>query len=253
MYHINITCCVAGGFDNNCLYDPTDCDQGFSLSFWLNYINGRFLLLSGSYTTSQHGPGLHIVCNKHRKILCDVTSRMRSWRAKFPAKSDVWTHYVITWDRDKGITVYANGVTIATQKRSYKNVAISPGYHPVMTLGRPNHVKHLREYGEFGISSLVIWLHELTKDDVIKVYKASETITYSRKYNVGIFDNSTEKLNFLGIESVLAAFVSCLFDVVKCLFDVVQLQYTGCIINMRPFNNNSLMFRNKDGVHDNSG
>ena len=87
-------CLIPGQLDNRCFKDFNNCQQGISISFWLQFIDGLYIVA----ITNANNTILSVRVKHHRNLLIQLTagsSRYQINRSCFPVG---WFFLTITWD-----------------------------------------------------------------------------------------------------------------------------------------------------------
>ncbi|XP_068688990.1 uncharacterized protein [Montipora foliosa] len=164
-----------GGFNADCVTEPSTCKDGFTLTFWLKVYGSGYIMSSGSFTNHRNGPGYQLYYHqslKRFKFLLET--RNHRWSLLLHEEVGLWTHMAFTWNIRNGLRYYEDG-NLSTFTN--KPVSVSPlrqqNYTPIITLARPSNILRLKEYGKFEISQFAIWLKELSALDIAGVHRSS--------------------------------------------------------------------------------
>ncbi|XP_074628220.1 uncharacterized protein LOC141886102 isoform X3 [Acropora palmata] len=164
-----------GGFNADCVTEPSRCSEGFTLAFWLKVNGTGYIMSSGSFTNHRNGPGYQLYYHESlRRFKFLLETRDSRWSLLLHEEVGLWTHMTFTWNNRDGLRYYEDGNLSTFTKRP---VSVSPlrrqNYTPVITLARPSNMRRLGEYGKFEISKFAIWLKELSTEEVAGVYRKS--------------------------------------------------------------------------------
>ncbi len=98
-----------GRFDG-CLGDIINCKRGMTVSLWLRFrdIKGNTQYILGNSLAYSDERGFRLLRTKNKEMMMSYANNRQRFYAKYPAKSNTWTHHLITWD-GKRIIVYQNG------------------------------------------------------------------------------------------------------------------------------------------------
>ncbi|KAM7438912.1 hypothetical protein ABFA07_011617 [Porites harrisoni] len=161
-----------GGFNADCVTDPSTCRKGFTLTFWLKVYSTGFIISSGSFTNHRNGPGFQLYYHQSlKRFQFLLETRNKRWTLLIHQDVGYWTHMAFTWHNQNGLKYYEDGNLSTFTDRP---VLLSPlrlqNYTPVITLARPSTLRRFKEFGKFEISQLAIWLKDLSADDIAGVY-----------------------------------------------------------------------------------
>ncbi|EDO45822.1 predicted protein [Nematostella vectensis] len=167
---------LISGLKSKCINDPTLCDDGLTVAFWLKYHAGEFILSGGRYTDLQRGPGFQFLCldcykapqnNKPKNFVLNLTTQTKDWKITLDFLPKAWLHLVITWHVNNGLKLYHNAKLVATEENStdVKFPPLEPR-NEILTVGRPNSLTKLHNYARLDIGHLVIWTRELSHHEV---------------------------------------------------------------------------------------
>lgn len=84
----------AGKFDNICIKDFNNCQQGISLSFWLQFIDGMNVMT----ITNANNTILSVQVKDNRDLLIQLTAGSKRWQIKRSCFPVDWFYLTITWD-----------------------------------------------------------------------------------------------------------------------------------------------------------
>ncbi|CAH3019822.1 unnamed protein product [Porites evermanni] len=163
-----------GGFNADCVTDPSTCQEGFTLTFWLKVYSTGFIISSGSFTNHRNGPGFQLYYHQSlKRFQFLLETRNKRWTLLIHQDVGYWTHMAFTWHNQNGLKYYEDGNLSTFTDRP---VLLSPlrlqNYTPVITLARPSTLRRFKEFGKFEISQLAIWLKDLSADDIAGVYSS---------------------------------------------------------------------------------
>ncbi|KAK2560536.1 Adhesion G-protein coupled receptor D1 [Acropora cervicornis] len=168
-----------GGFNADCVTEPSRCSEGFTLAFWLKVNGTGYIMSSGSFTNHRNGPGYQLYYHeslKRFKFLLET--RDSRWSLLLHEEVGLWTHMTFTWNNRDGLRYYEDGNLSTFTNRP---VSVSPlrrqNYTPVITLARPSNMRRLGEYGKFEISKFAIWLKELSTEEIAGVYRKMNCVS----------------------------------------------------------------------------
>ncbi|EDO45885.1 predicted protein [Nematostella vectensis] len=167
---------LISGLKSKCINDPTLCDDGLTVAFWIKYHAGEFILSGGRYTDHQRGPGFQFLClnchkdpkkNKPKNFVLNLSTQTKDWKITLDFLPKAWFHFVFSWHIDNGLKVYRNGKLVVTDKSAAEVTfpPLKPRYE-IITLGRPNSLTKLHNYAKIDIGHLVIWTYELSHYEV---------------------------------------------------------------------------------------
>ncbi|XP_022796048.1 uncharacterized protein LOC111334546 isoform X2 [Stylophora pistillata] len=161
-----------GGFNADCVTEPSRCENGFTMSFWLKVHGTGYILSSGSFTNKRNGPGYQLYYHqslKRFKFLLET--RDKKWTLFIHEEVGLWTHMAFTWRERNGLSYYEDGnLSSFTDKPEIVSALRQQNYTPVITLARPSSSLDLKKFGKFEISQFAIWQKELSAADIAGVY-----------------------------------------------------------------------------------
>ena len=164
-----------GGFNADCVTEPSTCRDGFTLTFWLKVYGSGYIMSSGSFTNHRNGPGYQLYYHqslKRFKFLLET--RDHRWSLLLHEEVGLWTHMAFTWNIRNGLRYYEDGnLSTFTIKPEFVSPLRQQNYTPIITLARPSNILRLKEYGKFEISQFAIWLKELSAEDIAGVHRSS--------------------------------------------------------------------------------
>ncbi|XP_067019001.1 uncharacterized protein [Acropora muricata] len=164
-----------GGFNADCVTEPSRCSEGFTLAFWLKVNGTGYIMSSGSFTNHRNGPGYQLYYHeslKRFKFLLET--RDSRWSLLLHEEVGLWTHMTFTWNNRDGLRYYEDGnLSTFTNRPESVSPLRRQNYTPVITLARPSNMRRLGEYGKFEISKFAIWLKELSTEEIAGVYRKS--------------------------------------------------------------------------------
>ena len=164
-----------GGFNADCVTEPSRCSEGFTLAFWLKVNGTGYIMSSGSFTSHRNGPGYQLYYHeslKRFKFLLET--RDSRWSLLLHEEVGLWTHMTFTWNNRDGLRYYEDGnLSTFTNRPESVSPLRRQNYTPVITLARPSNMRRLGEYGKFEISKFAIWLKELSTEEIAGVYRKS--------------------------------------------------------------------------------
>lgn len=156
----------------DCTNTPSHCHDGFTISFWLYHIRGEFILCTGVYINKNKGPGITFIYDEGKGFfVLKISTINYTWRLKTRIPRRAWVHVAFTWSRIEGTQMYLNGKAVVLHQSRKTNVEFeSPRSSRGWSIGRPNDIFKLTNYGNLGISHLALWLRELTKTEIATAY-----------------------------------------------------------------------------------
>ena len=88
----------------DCTNTPSECRYGFTISFWLYYIRGEFLLCAGKYTAAEKGPGIKFTVDEKQKLFVIKVSTLKyTWKITSKVVARNWVHVAFKWSLSGGI------------------------------------------------------------------------------------------------------------------------------------------------------
>ena len=139
---------------------------------------GEFIISSGSFGNNAHGPGFRFICqgcvrnkalhaSSSGRFLLELSTRTQRWKLIMESIPKWWFHFAFTWTKERGLSFYENGKRVMS---STKPEPIEKGTNDEtqseLTIGRPNSIYKINNYGKFSIGHLVIWTNELSPFDL---------------------------------------------------------------------------------------
>ena len=88
---------------SDCPNTPSKCREGVTISFWLYYIGGEFLLCTGVYNIADKGPGIKVTYDEKQKLfLIEISTLDYSWKITSKLIPRTWVHVAFKWSLDEG-------------------------------------------------------------------------------------------------------------------------------------------------------
>ena len=101
---------LASSLVDDCISNPTLCTQGLSLSMWIKFEAGGYILSSGAQ--SNHATGLALSFQSGRfKLLVATTSR--EYQLMIDSVPRTWYYFTITWSKKSGLAYFVNGTLVS--------------------------------------------------------------------------------------------------------------------------------------------
>ena len=100
-----------------CFSNPTRCNTGFTLSFWLflrsTYSSGT--IISADNSVGEHGYKVSYTtsANGDHNILITVRTQAKVHSATFPQTPSMWSHVAFRWAVDGSSMVWLNGTEVS--------------------------------------------------------------------------------------------------------------------------------------------
>ena len=86
---------------SDCTNNPTECTDGFTISFWLYYVRGEFILTIGEYNTRYPGPGVMFTI-RNKLFVIEVSTMVYTWKITSKLIAQNWVHVTFQWSTDGG-------------------------------------------------------------------------------------------------------------------------------------------------------
>ena len=86
---------------HDCTNIPSECVEGFTISFWLYYIDGEFLLCTGVYYSSNNGPGVKFTFEQ-KKFVIEISTLNYTWKITSKLIARTWVHVAFKWNTNEG-------------------------------------------------------------------------------------------------------------------------------------------------------
>ncbi|XP_046851080.1 uncharacterized protein LOC124444498 [Xenia sp. Carnegie-2017] len=153
------------------------CPHGFTVVLWLKHLGGKFLLCTGMYRNSR-GPGIKFTF-ENDWFLIKVSTFTHSWILKSKLISGRWVHVAFVWSLDVGIIFYINGKEKGKSQPKINEIFTKLESNLGWSIGRPNDISQLNNYGHLGISHLAYWPRQLTQFEINTAYY--ETVLSEQK------------------------------------------------------------------------
>lgn len=88
----------------DCTNTPSKCRDGFTISFWLYYIRGEFVLCAGKYTVADKGPGIKFTVDEKQKlVVIEISTQKYTWKITSKLIARIWVHVAFKWTMSEGI------------------------------------------------------------------------------------------------------------------------------------------------------
>ena len=101
---------LSGHFQNSCLNDFSTCPQGMSFAFWLQFIDGAYVMC----VTKANNTVLSVQVNDNGKLLIQLHAGSILWKIKWDCFPVGWFHLTVTWDNTSKLNVSVASVLNAT-------------------------------------------------------------------------------------------------------------------------------------------
>lgn len=173
-----------GGFNADCVTEPSRCENGFTVTFWLKVQGTGYIFSSGSFTNKRNGPGYQLYYHQSlKRFKFILETRDKKWTLFIHEEVGLWTHMAFTWRERNGLAYYEDGnLSSFTDKPEIVSALRQQNYTPVITLARPSSSLSLKKFGKFEISQFAIWQKELSAADIAGVYQ--DGVTYDAKLSM---------------------------------------------------------------------
>lgn len=156
-----------------------NCPNGLTVSFWLNFEGGDYIISGGGYAGQpSNPPGFHLQRDPKTKLfLLEVATVTHIWRLHIDDFPRQWLHVAFTWKKNDGLKLYLNGreelstTTPVALPKNKRNVKIK--YSNKIILARYDSARELPQNGKFQIAHLAIWKYALTPKQSWKAYAAN--------------------------------------------------------------------------------
>ena len=88
----------------DCTNTPSKCREGFTISFWLYYIRGEFVLCAGKYSSYDEGPGIKFTVDEKQKLfVIEISTQKSTWKITSKLIARDWVHVAFKWGMSEGI------------------------------------------------------------------------------------------------------------------------------------------------------
>ena len=163
-----------GDFSDECFGKPSICKNGFTVSFWVNFLNSslkrQFLLGTAGSKIGRHGFLVGKLKIENQDYLnIKVAASNLLWSAKVSAVPLLWHHVTIAWNSTVGMFIYING-TLRFSTSSYKEISDVNVGEKFFTVGKVND-KNL--YCSASFDKIALWEEMLTRDRVDEIFYAT--------------------------------------------------------------------------------
>lgn len=171
---LNNTVAEISGMATPCYTFLKHCDFGFSVAAWVKVVNvapqrEQLLRSVNSDQGELYGLGIDCVHSGEITVSCvaQVWHNFTQWSSTFSLYVGHWTHVSLSWSSDLTLTVYINGLDIAT----LGNVSVSKkiDYNQVNSTGGVLHVGSTQNT-HLVIDDLHLLDHHITEDKVRRLY-----------------------------------------------------------------------------------
>ncbi|XP_020623505.1 uncharacterized protein LOC110061029 [Orbicella faveolata] len=160
-----------GQFSNRCLEDFNNCQQGISISFWLQLIDGLYIVA----ITNANNTILSVQVKDHRNLLIQLTAGSSRWQIKRSCFPVGWFFLTITWNHTN-ILYYENGQLLFKSPPPAQVNYSSSDDSSLLSVGG---LKGKGGFSTMRMSSLALWTRVLSRNEVMDSYlkKFSSPIT----------------------------------------------------------------------------
>lgn len=97
-------------FSDDCLSNPSLCTQGLSLSMWIKFEAGGYIISSGAQSNLATGLSLSFQAGQFKLLLATTT---REYELIISSVPTTWYHFTITWSEEYGLGYYVNGSLVS--------------------------------------------------------------------------------------------------------------------------------------------
>lgn len=167
-----------GYFTNSCLGEPDVCQEGLTVSLWINYqkCNETFQYYIGTSGTRDGYRGFLIFqdfsYDSQDHLAVKVENSTMLWKRSFYVPRDIWTHVTFTWDARAGLKIYANGAFAVADSLGQQTKRIEP-YVTTLTLGRPN---DKLMFSKAAYDEIAVWYRQLLPQEIKAVYERTANV-----------------------------------------------------------------------------
>ncbi|XP_064611242.1 uncharacterized protein LOC135475322 isoform X2 [Liolophura sinensis] len=148
----------AGNFSGKCLSKPDNCEDGFTIAYWMKYF-GRGdrpnYVLSSAAQGRATGVDVYIDGDK---MNVSVLTTTRHFTAILPISTNQWVQYSIVWNQTGGLKVFVNGQLMEDVTQP-KPVTLSETENTELRIAQPNNCFVLN--GRFILDDVTVWLESL--------------------------------------------------------------------------------------------
>eukprot|EP00794_Sanderia_malayensis_P020074 gene20074-22044_t len=168
------TSVLLGDFQGDCISDPTLCSRGLTISMWIKFEAGGFLLSSGGQSSQSTGFSFDYSSGFYTLRLA---TRTKEYVMKLNSIPSSWFYFTFTWSTANGLFYYENGVLVS-KTYTVREVQRTTDLHTQLFLGRPNDLSTSSQvYGRLYIGEFVIWRLQLEDFAVKHAFLNSERKT----------------------------------------------------------------------------
>ena len=87
--------------NDDCTNMPSECRNGFTISFWLYYIGGEFILCAGVYNVGDKGPGIKFTVS-NKLFVIEISTLKYTWKITSTLVVRTWVHVAFKWSAIEG-------------------------------------------------------------------------------------------------------------------------------------------------------
>ena len=153
-----------------CLARSHNCDDGSSISFWLQFISGSVVLRSVNV-------GFNVYVKNGKFFVNFQSADNRRWEIERSCISMGFFFVTATWRSTEGLFYYENGILVDVANLSVAN-SLTVNSNDVISVGFED-VSNVKRYSSSFIDDLMIWRRALNQNEVYTVYTNGMCFIYA--------------------------------------------------------------------------
>ncbi|XP_065639354.1 uncharacterized protein LOC100203426 isoform X10 [Hydra vulgaris] len=171
-----------GDFHGKCLADPKKCIKGFTIAIHIYFdkIVRQYKKEHCVIDTSGGGKGFTIFI-ANNKLNYKVVTDEQTWHLQTDLTVEIWEQIVMTWHKDKGLSVFVNGAFKDSETTSKKSVIVSNGPTRLI-VGREDKDKGPYSCTKMVVASVAIFTKMLSIEDVPYAFTYGDTVVASYRW-----------------------------------------------------------------------
>ncbi|XP_065670469.1 uncharacterized protein LOC100203426 isoform X18 [Hydra vulgaris] len=171
-----------GDFHGKCLADPKKCIKGFTIAIhvYFDKIVRQYKKEHCVIDTSGGGKGFTIFI-ANNKLNYKVVTDEQTWHLQTDLTVEIWEQIVMTWHKDKGLSVFVNGAFKDAETTSKKSVIVSNGPTRLI-VGREDKDKGPYSCTKMVVASVAIFTKMLSIEDVPYAFTYGDTVVASYRW-----------------------------------------------------------------------
>ncbi|XP_046857278.1 uncharacterized protein LOC124450690 [Xenia sp. Carnegie-2017] len=203
---------ISDSLKDPCLARSHKCDDGSSISFWLQFISGSVVLRSVNV-------GFNVYVKNGKFFVNFQSADNRRWEIERSCIPMGFFFVTATWRSTEGLFYYENGILVDVANFSVAN-SLTVNSNDVISVGFED-VSNVKRYSSLFIDDIMIWRRALNQNEVYTVYTNGLNTVYSRSpclSNVTCASGQWCVQNTTGHSCISPSNGECSFSSNQCVF-----------------------------------